>query len=76
MKLNDFNLEEKQLDGVTWRFAKPQSNTPLAVDAEGRPRWYWRAHFWCAFPFVDIALLERGWHWAFIDVDELYGGPE
>ena len=72
----DFNLEEGQLDGVTWRLARPRERPPQVVDAEGRPMWYWRAHFWNAFPFVEVALLRRGWHVAFIEVDELYGGPE
>ena len=48
----------------------------LATDAEGRPLWYWKVHFWGAFPFVDLALLARGWHVAHTTVDELYGNRE
>lgn len=76
MNWHDFELEEDQLGGVLWRFVKPAAGTAPELDEEGRPRWYWRAHFWNAFPFADIAFLRRGWHVAFIDVDELYGGPE
>jgi hypothetical protein len=32
--------------------------------------------FWDAFPAVDIALLERGYHVAFIDVGNSFGCPD
>lgn len=43
--------------------------------AEGRP-WIWRARFFGHQPALDIQLLERGWHLAYVDVANLYGGPE
>lgn len=42
--------------------------------APGRP-WIWRPAFFDAFPSVDIALLEEGWHVAYYDVTHLYGSP-
>ena len=31
------------------------------ISVPGNP-WVWRAEFFDAFPSVDMALLERGWH--------------
>ncbi|MBQ6254206.1 MAG: prolyl oligopeptidase family serine peptidase [Bacteroidales bacterium] len=42
--------------------------------APGRP-WIWRPAFFAAFPSVDKALLEQGWHLAYYDVTHLYGSP-
>ena len=42
--------------------------------APGRP-WIWRPAFFGAFPSVDRALLEKGWHIAYYDVTHLYGSP-
>ncbi len=72
-----FALEREDPEpGVARLLVKPSPDTPVALDSEGRPRWYWKVHFWGAFPFVDLALLKRGWHVAHTTVDELYGGPE
>lgn len=43
--------------------------------AAGRP-WVLRARFWGHEPQTDIALLERGFHIAYYDVANLFGGPE
>ncbi|MDC0497388.1 GDSL-type esterase/lipase family protein [bacterium] len=48
--------------------------TPHAV-AEGTP-WIWRARFWGHQPGVDIALLEKGFHVAYVDVADLFGSPK
>ena len=42
--------------------------------APGRP-WIWRARFWGHEPQTDVALLERGFHVAYCDVADLFGGP-
>ena len=42
--------------------------------AEGRP-WIWRPAFFGAFPMADKALLEKGFHLAYLDVTHLYGSP-
>lgn len=43
--------------------------------AAGRP-WIWRARFFGHEPQVDLALLKRGYHVAYCDVSDLFGGPE
>lgn len=45
-----------------------------AKAAPGRP-WIWRTEFFGAFPSVDLALLEKGWHVAYLHVQNLYGAP-
>lgn len=42
--------------------------------AKGNP-WIFRPAFFDAFPSVDKALLERGFHVAYLDVTYLYGSP-
>jgi pimeloyl-ACP methyl ester carboxylesterase len=39
---------------------------------EGRP-WVWRTEFFDAFSQVDDALLEKGWHLAYIKVSGMFG---
>lgn len=42
--------------------------------APGNP-WIWRPAFFAAFPSVDIALLNNGFHVAYYDLTHLYGSP-
>ncbi len=42
--------------------------------AEGNP-WIWRPAFFDAFPTVDKALLEKGFHVVYYDVTHCYGNP-
>ncbi|MDE5677890.1 MAG: prolyl oligopeptidase family serine peptidase [Phocaeicola sp.] len=42
--------------------------------AEGKP-WIWRPAFFDAFPAVDKALLEKGFHVVYYDVTHSYGNP-
>lgn len=42
--------------------------------APGKP-WIWRPAFFGAFPSVDKALVERGYHIAYYDLTHLYGSP-
>jgi len=41
----------------------------------GNP-WVWRAEFFDAFPGVDLALLARGFHLAYITVGNTFGCPD
>lgn len=45
--------------------------------APGRP-WVWRAEWFGDRhgPQVGLALLERGWHYAYINASDRYGSPE
>jgi pimeloyl-ACP methyl ester carboxylesterase len=38
--------------------------------------WIWRTEFFDHEPQVDLALLSRGWHVAYIDAKNMYGGPK
>lgn len=42
--------------------------------AAGRP-WIWRARFFGHEPQLDVELLKRGFHVAFVSVKHLYGSP-
>lgn len=42
--------------------------------AKGSP-WIWRTEFFGHEPQADIALLGRGYHVAYIDVQNMYGAP-
>lgn len=57
------------VDGCSARVVAPKVPLP------GRP-WVWRTMFWDAFPGVDIALLNRGFYVAFIDVGNTFGSPD
>ena len=46
-----------------------------AQPAPGNP-WIWRCRFFGAFAQADVALVDQGWHVAWIDVGNLFGGPE
>ena len=57
------------VDGCNAIVAEPK--TPLP----GRP-WVWRTMFWDAFPNFDIAMLERGYYVAGIDVGDTFASPD
>ncbi len=42
--------------------------------AEGKP-WIWRTEFFGHEPQADLALLARGFHVAYLDVQNMYGAP-
>jgi len=42
--------------------------------AEGQP-WIWRTEFFGHEPQADLALLDRGFHAAYMDVQNMYGAP-
>lgn len=67
--LGAYETETFQVGGRNCRVTKPQKPAP------GNP-WIWRCRFYGAFPAVDEELLARGWHVAWIDVANLFGGPE
>ncbi len=42
--------------------------------APGRP-WIWRTEFFETEPQGDLALLEQGWHVAYVNIQNMYGSP-
>ncbi|MEX2579737.1 MAG: prolyl oligopeptidase family serine peptidase [Verrucomicrobiales bacterium] len=67
--LAEYPTEEFEVAGRRCKLTRP------VEAAESRP-WIWRCRFYGAFPSVDEALLSKGWHVAWIDVADLFGGPE
>jgi len=69
----------KQLsDYETQKFAYKEREAILVSPkkaATGNP-WIWRSAFFGAFPSVDLALLEKGFHVVYYDLTHLYGSPE
>lgn len=62
-------LQNFTVDGCDAHLVRPHE--PLA----GRP-WVWRMMFWDTFPGVDLALLNAGFHLAYIDVGNTFGCPD
>jgi pimeloyl-ACP methyl ester carboxylesterase len=52
---------------------------PAVVVAPDRPArggpWLWRGEFFGAYPDVDQALLDLGWHVAYLDCRDTFGSP-
>ncbi len=63
-----FAKEEWTWNGRACLLVRPK------VPAQLRP-WVWRTEFFGHEPQADIALLERGFHLAYIDVQNMYGSP-
>ena len=64
-----YDREDFQLEGIDCILVKPKTA------AAGNP-WIWRARFWGAWPVTELALLEKGFHVAYIDVADLFGSPK
>jgi pimeloyl-ACP methyl ester carboxylesterase len=65
---NGFVRHDFPVDGADAIVVEPKE--PLA----GRP-WAWRGEFFGAFPNADVALLEAGWHLAYLGVPNQFGSP-
>lgn len=66
---NGYSLSNFEYKGNACKLVRPKKV------ATGAP-WVLRARFWGHEPQTDIALLERGFHIAYCDVANLFGGPE
>lgn len=53
---------------------RPATVVAPAKPAAGLP-WLWRGEFFGAFPGVDLALLARGWHVAYLECRDTFGSP-
>lgn len=70
-KKSDWNGYERldfEVDGRPCLLVRPQKA------AEGAP-WIWRTEFFGHEPQADLALLDRGWHVAYMQVSDMYGAP-
>ena len=64
-----FEKIEFKLDSIAAWYVKPTS--PIA----GNP-WIWRAHFPAWHTVMDSILLEKGFHVAYINTNNLFGHPK
>ncbi len=64
-----YALHEFAVGGRDCKVVCPEKAAP------GNP-WIWRARFWGHEPQTDLALLERGFHVAYVDVANLFGNSE
>lgn len=67
--LSKYRSETFEVNGVKCRVTFPEKAR------EGNP-WIWRCRFYGAFPGLDETLLAAGWHIAWTEVGNLFGGPE
>lgn len=67
-EMQTFARYDFQVDGLECKVLVPHQI------AEGRP-WVWRARFFGWFMQADFALLEQGYHVAYVNVKNLYGSP-
>lgn len=68
MVWNDFERLDFVVDGRACLLVVPKTA------AAGRP-WIWRTEFFGHEPQADLALLARGFHVAYMDVQNMYGAP-
>ena len=62
----------KRLDFVV--AGRPALLVVPKTPAAGKP-WIWRTEFFEHEPQADLALLERGWHVAYVNAQDMYGAP-
>jgi lysophospholipase L1-like esterase/pimeloyl-ACP methyl ester carboxylesterase len=65
---NGFEKLEFAVDGRAALLVKPKTPAP------GNP-WIWRTEFFGHEPQADLALLAKGWHVAYVNVENMYGAP-
>jgi pimeloyl-ACP methyl ester carboxylesterase/lysophospholipase L1-like esterase len=66
---NGYERVDFLLNGRAVLLVKPK------VVGKGSP-WIWRTEFFGHEPQGDLGLLEKGFHVAYIDMQNLYGGPQ
>ena len=65
---NGFEKLDFKVDGRACLLVVPKTAAP------GHP-WMWRTEFFGHEPQGDLALLAKGWHVAYMDVQNMYGAP-
>lgn len=63
---------------VRYNFTFDGTGATLVVPQKAAPgnHWIWRARFFGHQPQTDLALLEKGWFVAYINVGGLFGAPK
>jgi dienelactone hydrolase len=65
---NGFERIDFQVGGRNCLLVRPKAAAP------GKP-WIWRTEFFGHEPQADIALVDKGFHAAYVNVQNLYGAP-
>lgn len=77
--LTTMEMEISQWEGYERRDFKLDGHECILIVPKkahpGNP-WVWRAEFFGAFDYADRALLEKGWHIAYMMISDMYGCPE
>ncbi|MBK8502619.1 MAG: prolyl oligopeptidase family serine peptidase [Saprospiraceae bacterium] len=66
---NGYRLIESNFEGRNAKIVFPKQ-------ANENRNWIWRARFWGHEPQTDLALLDLGFHLVYLDVADMYGGPQ
>jgi predicted esterase len=66
---NGYEKRDFQVDGRNCFIVVPKKA------AEGQP-WIWRTEFFGHEPQADLALAAKGFHLAYVDVQNMYGAPK
>lgn len=61
-----YEILDSTLNGISFKIVFPE-------EANESRDWIWRARFWGHEPQCDLALLDHGFHLAYIDVAGLWG---
>ena len=65
---NGYERLNFHIDGRAALLVRPKESAPA------KP-WIWRTEFFGHEPQADLALLAKGFHLAYVDVQNLYGAP-
>lgn len=71
---NDKVFSEYTVEDFIFHGRKAKIVFPKVESTDGH--WVWRARFWGTEPQVDRALLDKGFHVAYVDVAGLFGNQE
>lgn len=61
-----YKVLDSTFNGVNFKLVVPKNTIP-------KRHWVWRARFWGHEPQTDLALLEKGFHVAYVDVAGMFG---
>ena len=61
---------------LEFKFEGRDAKVVFPKEAESGRHWIWRARFWGHEPQTEIALLEKGFHVAYVDGADLCANPE
>ncbi len=78
MPLSNYPGEHSKWEGFDcyeFKCAKKQALIVKPKTELPRSPWIWRARFFGAFPALDIAMLNAGFHIAFVDTANMFGAP-